>query len=49
MGRRMKGATKLRFEVDEKPRELEPGDFVDIPAHLVEWTSAWIAVFYKDR
>ena len=53
----LKGAAKLRFEADEKPRELGPGDFVQIPAHRrhrVEWTTAeqttvWLAVFYKDR
>lgn len=48
----LKGAARLRFE--NKTIELEPGDFVNIPAHTkhrVEWTTPaeptiWLAVFY---
>ena len=50
----LKGAAKLRFEGDELPLEMKPGDFVHIPAHRkhrVEWTTpdeptVWLAVHY---
>ena len=50
----LKGAARLRFEGDEEPIEMEPGDFVNIPAHQkhrVEWTTPdgptiWLAVHY---
>ena len=50
----LKGAARLRFEGDDNALELEPGDFVDIPAHKrhrVEWTTpdeptVWLAVHY---
>lgn len=49
----VQGAARLAFEGEV--RALEPGDFVNIPAHMkhrVEWTSPgeatiWLAVFYK--
>ena len=48
----LKGAARLRFEGDEEPIEMEPGDFVNIPTHQkhrVEWTTPdeptiWLAV-----
>ena len=47
----LKGAARLRFEGGE-PIELQPGSFVNIPAHRrhrVEWTdpggpTVWLAV-----
>ena len=50
----LKGAARLRFEGDEQPVEMKPGDFMNIPAHKkhrVEWTTPdeptiWLAVFY---
>jgi len=49
----LKGAARLRFEDEEI--DLNPGDFIDIPAHRrhrVEWTTpdeqtVWLAVHYK--
>ena len=51
----LKGAARLRFEDDEQPVEMMPGDFVNIPAHKkhrVEWTTPdeptiWLAVHYE--
>ena len=51
----LKGAARLRFEGEEQPVEMKPGDFVNIPAHKkhrVEWTmpnepTIWLAVFYE--
>jgi cupin 2 domain-containing protein len=51
----LKGEAKLLFEGDEKPRLLQPGDHVLIPAHQkhrVEWTTldeptVWLAIFYR--
>ena len=48
----LKGAARLQFE--DEIVEMEPGDFVNIPAHKkhrVEWTTPdeptiWLAVFY---
>jgi len=48
------GAARLRFEDEAQPRELRPGDWLDIPPHRrhrVEWTdpdrqTVWLAVFY---
>jgi cupin 2 domain-containing protein len=50
----LKGAARLRFEGDEQPVEMMPGDFRNIQAHKkhrVEWTTPdeptiWLAVFY---
>jgi cupin 2 domain-containing protein len=50
----LKGAARLRFEDEEKAFEMQPGDFVNIPAHKkhrVEWTAPdeptiWLAVHY---
>ena len=50
----LKGGAALRFEEKEGLVLLEPGDWVDIPAHekhRVEWTdpkqkTVWLAVFY---
>jgi cupin 2 domain-containing protein len=49
----VQGAARLRFE--EEVVEMEPGDWLDIPAHRrhqVEWTTpdektVWLAVFYE--
>lgn len=53
----LKGAARLRFEGDEEPVEMKPGDSVNIPAHRrhrVEWTipdepTIWLAVHYGVR
>lgn len=50
----VRGSARLQFE--EVVVALNPGDFVNIPAHTkhrVEWTApteptVWIAVFYAD-
>jgi cupin 2 domain-containing protein len=50
------GAARLRFEGDERPVEMGPGDWVHIPAHKrhrVDWTTpdgptVWLAVHYGD-
>jgi cupin 2 domain-containing protein len=50
----LKGAATVRF--DDGLVELEPGDFVNIPAHTrhrVEWTTPeeptiWLAIHYGD-
>src|SRR5579884_3034176 len=49
----LQGAAQLRFE-GEEALALQPGDFVNIPAHQkhrVEWTTPnaptlWLAIFY---
>ena len=51
----LKGAARLRFEGEEQPVEMVPGDSANIPAHKkhrVEWTTPdkptiWLAVFYE--
>jgi cupin 2 domain-containing protein len=51
----LRGAATLSFEDDQRPIDLRPGDYVNIPAHRrhrVDWTSAaeptvWLAVFYR--
>ena len=53
----LKGAARLRFEDDDQPVEMKPGDFVNIQAHKrhrVEWTTPdeptiWLAVHYGDQ
>ena len=48
------GAARLRFEHEDAPRSLAPGDYVHIAAHRrhrVEWTdqkqpTIWLAVHY---
>jgi cupin 2 domain-containing protein len=50
------GTARLRFEDEEKPRALAPGDCLDIAAHRrhrIEWTdphapTVWLAVFHQD-
>jgi len=50
----LKGSAGLRFEESEETIVLNPGDWIDIPAHVkhrVEWTdpeqkTVWLAVFY---
>jgi len=52
----LRGAARLRFEGDEPPVEMKPGDFVNIPAfkkHRVDWTTpdeptVWLGVRYRD-
>jgi cupin 2 domain-containing protein len=52
----LRGAARLRFEGDEEPVEMRPGDFVNIPAHRrhrVEWTTpdeptVWLAAHYEE-
>jgi len=52
----LKGEAKLLFEGEAEPTDLQPGDYVLIPAHCkhrVEWTSAdeltvWLAVFFDE-
>ena len=51
----LSGSAGLRFEDEEQPRKLHPGDYVNIPAHRrhrVEWTdphqpTVWLALHYK--
>jgi cupin 2 domain-containing protein len=46
------GAARLRFEEGDRPLDLTPGTWVEIPAHVrhrVEWTQAdpptvWLAI-----
>jgi cupin 2 domain-containing protein len=53
----IKGAARIRFENQEEPIHLKPGDHIHIPAHCrhrVEWTdpdcaTTWIAVFFNDQ
>ncbi|MFP5211951.1 MAG: cupin domain-containing protein [Acidobacteriota bacterium] len=50
----LEGSAALRFKGEADLRILNPGDWVDIPAHLphrVEWTdrkrkTVWLAIFY---
>ncbi|HLI22263.1 MAG TPA: cupin domain-containing protein [Stellaceae bacterium] len=50
----LRGAARLRFEGEDKPRLLKAGDYVNIPPHCrhrVEWTTPreptiWLAVHY---
>lgn len=50
----LRGAAKLLFEGESGAHELEPGDYVNIPAHCrhrVDWTSPdeptiWLALHY---
>lgn len=50
----LRGAAALRFEDEPEPRVLNPGDWLDIPAHRrhrVEWTAPnaptiWLALHY---
>ncbi len=49
------GAARLLLEGEASPRELEPGDYLHIPAHVrhrVEWTdehraTVWLAVHHR--
>jgi cupin 2 domain-containing protein len=51
----LKGAARLRIAGEEQPVEMQPGSFVNIPAHArhrVEWTTPdeptiWLAVHYQ--
>lgn len=51
----LQGSAGLRFEGEEDPVILQPGDYIFIPRHLkhrVEWTDSvretiWLAVYYK--
>jgi cupin 2 domain-containing protein len=50
----LRGAARLRFDGDDEPLDMKPGDFVNIPAHKrhrVEWTTPdeptiWLAVHH---
>lgn len=50
----LSGAAAIAFEGNSVPVELQPGDYLNIPAymrHRVAWTAAdqdsvWLAVFY---
>lgn len=50
----LRGAATLRFAGEDQPRELKPGDYVNIPAHCrhrVDGTTPdeptiWLAVHY---
>ncbi len=52
----LKGAARLRFEDEETPRTLVPGDAIDIAPrrrHRVEWTlpgspTLWLTVYYRE-
>lgn len=49
----LSGAASIAFEHDDKPQQLQPGDYLLIPArkrHRVTWTSpqqptVWLAIF----
>ncbi|MDA0588875.1 MAG: cupin domain-containing protein [Planctomycetota bacterium] len=49
------GSARLRFEGDDPPLEMKPGDSILIPAHRkhrVDWTSPdeptiWLAIHYQ--
>jgi cupin 2 domain-containing protein len=51
----LQGSAGLRMEGEDAPIVLNPGDYVDIPAHVrhrVEWTdpsgaTIWLAVHYR--
>jgi cupin 2 domain-containing protein len=51
----LRGAARLLVEGDERPVDLKPGDYIDIPAHRrhrVEWTTpdqptVWLAVHFS--
>ncbi len=53
----LKGAARLRFEGEEYPVEMKPGDFLDIAAHRrhrVEWTTpdeptVWLAEHHGEQ
>ena len=53
----LRGAAAVRFEDEPEPRVLNPGDWLDIPAHRrhrVEWTAPddptiWLALHYGPR
>ncbi len=50
----LQGAARLSIE--EESKELKPGDYINIPAHIkhrVEWTTpdeptVWLAVYYGE-
>jgi cupin 2 domain-containing protein len=50
----LRGAARLRFEGESTARELQSGDYVNIPVHCrhrVEWTTPdeptiWLALHY---
>lgn len=50
----VQGKATLRFEDDDQPVDMGPGDFINIPAHRrhqVDWTTpdeptVWLAVHY---
>lgn len=50
----LQGAARLRLAGEDCARELQPGDYLNLPAHCrhrVEWTdprqiTIWLAVFY---
>ena len=51
----LQGKAQIRFEGEDQLLDLEPGDYLNIPAHRrhrVEWTAphdltVWLAVFYN--
>ncbi len=51
----LSGSARLRFEDPDEVLELNPGDYVNIPAHRrhrVEWTdpgepTVWLAIHYE--
>lgn len=51
----LSGAAQIRFEDEAEPRNLGPGDWLDIAAHRrhrVHWTdpaqaSVWLAIHYR--
>lgn len=50
----LKGSARLFFKENEERLAMQPGDYVNIPAHVkhrLEWTdpdneTVWLAVFY---
>ena len=53
----LSGAARLRFADSDETMELQPGDFLNIPAHArhrVEWTdpeqkTLWLALHYEKQ
>ena len=53
----LQGKAQLRFDGDDQPLEMGPGDFITIAAHQrhrVAWTTdeqptVWLAVFYPSE
>ena len=53
----LSGAARLRIDGEDRLLQMQPGDYVDLPAHLrhrVEWTdpdqeTVWLALHYQPQ